>query len=77
MSITKVGELFHADRHAISKYKLNNEYLKYTYNNQTNVNDEYMYYFEDSELEFINLYLNNPTLAYKEICTQSSISPTR
>lgn len=77
ISVTKVGELFGVGRHTISKYKLNDEYLKYTYCNQTNIDDECLYYFEDSELEFINLYLNNPTLAYKEICAQASISPTR
>ena len=45
-SLTKVGEIFQVDRHLISKYLKNDEYLLYKFNNKSNLTDEYMYYFE-------------------------------
>lgn len=67
ISITKVGQIFNVDRHSISKYKKDNLYLNYHYINQSNLEDEFIYAFSDDELQFINLYLNNPTTAYEQI----------
>lgn len=69
-SLTKVGEIFQVDRHLISKYLKNDEYLLYKFNNKSNLTDEYMYYFEQNELDFIQLYVDNPTISYNELITK-------
>lgn len=55
------------DRHQIAKYKKDNLYQKYNIINQTDNNDAYLYYFDEDELSFIQLYLNNSTSSYKEL----------
>lgn len=67
ISLTKIGKIFKVDRHAISKYKANNEYLKYNIENQSNKEDEFLYYFTEKELHDINIYLNNPNTAYNDL----------
>lgn len=69
-SLTKIGEIFQVDRHSISKYLKNDEYLLYKFNNKSNLTDEYVYYFEQNELNFIQLYINNPTISYNELITK-------
>ncbi len=70
VSITKVGEIFNIDRHSIAKYKKNNLYLQYHYANFSNPNDEYLYYFSEDEISFIDLYLSNPNISYQEVAKQ-------
>lgn len=65
ISVTKISELFGIERHSVTKYK--NDYLLYTYDNKGNPNDEYLYYFSDEDLEFINIYLNNPNVPYNDL----------
>ena len=65
ISITKVSELFGVARHSVGKYK--NNYFLYTYDNKSNTDDEYLYYFSDEDLEFINIYLNNPDISYNDL----------
>lgn len=67
ISITKVGQIFNVDRHQIAKYKKHNLYKKYNIVNQTDNDDAYLYYFDEDELSFIQLYLNNSTSSYKEL----------
>lgn len=75
--ITKVGELFKVDRHSISKYKANNLYLEYKFKNASNKNDEYIYQFEQNELDFIDLYLNNANTSYEILKKQIPNAPER
>ena len=75
ISMTKVGQLFNVDRHAIAKYK--NTYQLYKYENQSDKNDEFVYYFSDAELEFIYFYLNNPNVGYEKLAAQYPEAPER
>ena len=59
VSMTQAGQIFNMDRHIISKYLKNDDYLKYNIENQSNIDDEYLYYFSKDELEYINFYLSN------------------
>lgn len=77
MSLTKVGELFGVDRHALSKYKKDNIYLDYHYSNLSNPDDEFIYCFSKEELQFIDLYLSNPNLSYNQIIEKSNFSVER
>lgn len=77
VSLTKIGELFGVERHGLAKYKQNNLYLNYQYENQTNLDDEYLYSFSDEELNFIKLYLENPTKSYEQIVKMSTFTVER
>ena len=68
LSLTKLSEMFGAERHVIGKYKKINDYHKFTFVNQSNPNDEYRYYFSQEELQFIKHYLDNANLSFKEVC---------
>lgn len=70
ISITKVGEIFNIERHQIAKYKKDNLYLQYHYINLSNPDDEYLYYFSEDEISFINLYLSKPNISYQEIVNE-------
>lgn len=75
VSATKVSQMFGVERHSLSKYK--KDYLLYKYDNKNNPDDEYLYYFSDEELEFINAYLNNPDIPYNELKKIYPNSPER
>lgn len=77
ISITQVSKIFNVDRHAISKYKKNNEYLNYNIDNASDPDDENLYYFSEEELNFIQAYLNNPLSSYDSIKQQFSDAPER
>lgn len=77
VSITKVSELFNVDRHALSKYKKDNLYLEYKYENQSDKNDEFLYSFSEDELRFIELYISNPTAPYDSLRNQIPGAPER
>lgn len=77
ISITKVSEIFEVDRHALSKYKKNNLYLEYKYENQSDKNDDYLYSFSDEEIKFVDLYLSNPSTPYDQLRSQIKEAPER
>lgn len=68
ISLTKLAEMFGSERHIIRKYQKKQDYNKYTFLNKNNINDTYIYYFSPQELNFIQHYLNNPTLSFEEVC---------
>lgn len=67
ISITQIGQRFGVDRHTISKYKKNNEYLKFNIQNESNPNDDFLYYFTEEEIKDIQIYLANPTTSYDKL----------
>lgn len=73
--ITKISKIFQVDRHLITKYK--NDYCIYKYKNMSNPEDEYLYYFTEEELDFVELYLNNPTQPYENLRKKKSNAPER
>lgn len=77
VSLTKVGELFEVDRHGLAKYKKDNLYLDYRYENHANPEDEFIYAFSEEEQNFIDLYLSNPTEPYEHIITMSNCKMER
>lgn len=77
VSITQAGQIFNVDRHIISKYLKNNDYLKYNIENQSNIDDEYLYYFSKDELEYIDFYLSNPNMPYSSLKEKYPDSPDR
>lgn len=77
ISITQVSKIFSVDRHMLAKYKKDNKYQKYNIINQNDKNDEYIYYFDDNDIEAINIYLNNPTESYNKLKQDNPILPER
>lgn len=77
ISITQISNLFNVDRHAITKYKKDNLYQEYQYENQSNPDDEFLYSFSDNELKFIQLYLGHPNTPYKQLRKQVPNAPER
>jgi len=67
ISVTKIGEIFGVDRHSISKYKKESILFKTLYENQSDKQDEYLYYFTEQELDFIKDYLEHPNDSFSEI----------
>lgn len=67
ISMTKTAELFNSDRHAIAKYKKDDLYLMFSYENQNDANDEFMYYFSPEELKCVDIYLSNPRESFNNL----------
>lgn len=77
ISNTKVSELFNVDRHALAKYKKDDLYLSFKFENMSDQNDEFLYQFDKEELDFIETYLANPTVSYNTLKAKNPKAPDR
>lgn len=77
ISNTKVSELFNVDRHSLAKYKKDDLYLNFKFENISDQNDKFLYWFDKEELDFIETYLANPTVSYNTLRAKNPNAPER
>ena len=76
-TLTKVSELFNIDRHTLGEYqkfKINNNNL---FQNVKNLEDNYLYFFTNQELEIIKYYERHSEESYKKLKEKYPNAPTK